>query len=255
MATKMTKVWADKPYELIPTPTEEETKGVHKEVIWVATDMVLAHNMILLNLNAIYQQCTNITLPTDISDFILFSQCVIEEARTHHDMEEANLFPQIAEYTGDPSIMSRNIEQHHAFEEALDVLEKYLYAVKVEEYDGEKLRGLLEAFAGKLVPHLRDEIPTLLELRNFEGKPLGVLYKKFNEKIMASVKDKNRVLPCGLGSIDRTFEGGKHNFPPFPFFVPYLVQYVFARKHRGSWRFSPCTMFGQPKELPFAKAA
>jgi hypothetical protein len=61
------------------------------------------------------------------------------------------------------------------------------------------------------------------------------------------------VLPCALGGNDRTFEGGKHNFPEFPFFVPYLVNYYYARKYRGAWRFCPCTMFGVPKELEFAK--
>lgn len=60
------------------------------------------------------------------------------------------------------------------------------------------------------------------------------------------------MFPAGLGGMDNTFEGGKHKWPPLPFFVPYLVKYVYARRFAGSWRFSPCTIFGQPKELPFA---
>lgn len=249
----MSKPWADKPFNLIPTPTEAQTKGLSKEVIWVATEMCLAHNMLILNLNAIYHQCEQVKEPKDVADFLIFCQASIEEMRTHHEMEEKNFFPGIIEYTGDEHIMDANIEQHHGFEPGLKIFEEYLYAATPETYDGKRVKKLLEDFAVALVPHLSDEIPTLLGLEKYGGKPLGVVYERFNKQIMGSVKDKHRVLPCGLGAIDRTFEGGKHNFPPFPFFVPYLVNYVFARRYRGSWRFSPCTMFGQPRELAFAK--
>ncbi len=60
------------------------------------------------------------------------------------------------------------------------------------------------------------------------------------------------MLPSGLASNDVTFEGGVHKWPPFPFFVPYLVHYYYGRKYRGVWRLSPCTIFGVPQELPFA---
>lgn len=249
----MTKQWADGPYKLIPTPTEAQTKGLSKEVIWVATDMSLAHNILLLNLNSMILQCEQITDPKDIADFIIFCQCAIEEIHTHHDMEEANLFPQIAEYSGEKDVMAANFAQHHAFEAALETLEKYLSTVTPETYDGTRLKSLIEAFAKDLVPHLTDEITTLLGLEKYGGEALGKVFTEFNAKILPSVKDKHRVLPCVLGGIDKSFEGGKHNFPPFPWFVPYLVHYYFARRYRGSWRFAPCTMFGQRRELPFAK--
>jgi hypothetical protein len=54
-----------------------------------------------------------------------------------------------------------------------------------------------------------------------------------------------------LGCADRSYEGSIHNFPPFPFFFPYLVDYWFARTHRGAWRFSPCDMYGKPRPLAF----
>jgi len=188
-----------------------------------------------------------------VTDFAIYCQTTIEEIRHHHEMEEKTLFPWIAEYTGQQDIMDVNVEQHHAFEAPLEVLEKYLYAITPENYDGKQLKTLVEAFAEKVVPHLSDEIPTLLALEKYGGKPLGVVYDRFNKQIISSIGDKSRVLPNGLGAIDKSFEGGKHNFPPFPFFVPYLVNYVFARKYKGSWRFSPCTMFGEKRELPFAK--
>jgi hypothetical protein len=64
--------------------------------------------------------------------------------------------------------------------------------------------------------------------------------------------EQHRIFPAGLGANDLTFEGGKHaKWPPLPWFVPYLIKYVYFRRYAGSWRFSPCTLFGQPKELPF----
>jgi len=61
-----------------------------------------------------------------------------------------------------------------------------------------------------------------------------------------------RSVPMGLGGIDKTFEGGKYkNWPPFPWFVPYLAKWIYYGKHKGSWRFSPCTLWGKPRPLPF----
>jgi hypothetical protein len=61
-------------------------------------------------------------------------------------------------------------------------------------------------------------------------------------------------MPCALGCVDRTYEGGIHKyFPPWPFFVPYMVNYVFARKYRGAWRFCPSNTWGAPRPLKFCK--
>lgn len=64
---------------------------------------------------------------------------------------------------------------------------------------------------------------------------------------------KHKVLPFGLGANDRTFDGGKHNFPNFPFFVPYMVNWIYGWKYRRVWRFSPCDVYGKPRELMFVK--
>ena len=61
-----------------------------------------------------------------------------------------------------------------------------------------------------------------------------------------------RVIPYALGAFDPRFD--KEQSSPFPWFVPVLSWLWFSRKNRGSWRFSPLTLFGGKKELPFAKA-
>jgi hypothetical protein len=45
-----------------------------------------------------------------------------------------------------------------------------------------------------------------------------------------------------------------HDFPSVPFFVPYVIHYVFGAKHRGAWRFNPCTAWRDRKELAFKGA-
>lgn len=54
-----------------------------------------------------------------------------------------------------------------------------------------------------------------------------------------------------MGTIDNHYEAGmdKVVFPPFPFFVPYLVKHWYERRYAGSWRFSHCNGWGSPRPL------
>ena len=219
----MAQPWADQPFSLIPTPTEEQTKGVRnfpptvlypkanqpkfdKVVIAVAREMCLAHNAMIRNLNAIYLQCEQITVPKDQADFIVFCQAAIEVIHTHHQMEEANFFPQIAEYTGEPDIMEKNIEQHRAFDAGLTVFEGHIYKLTPEKYDGVELKRLLGGFAEVLVVHLNDEIQTLLALQKYGGEKLGPIFENFNKNVMNAVKDKvcSSLSPCSLPVLGNT---------------------------------------------------
>jgi len=170
-----------------------------KEVIAVAREMCLAHNAMIRNINAIYLQCEQVTKPTDQADFIIFCQAAIEVIHTHHQMEETNLFPQVAEYTGEENIMQTNIEQHRAFDAGLQIFEDHIYKLTPEKYDGVELKRLLEGFAEVLVVHLSDEIQTLLALQKYGGDKLGAVFENFNKKVMDSVKDKvcSSFCPCG----------------------------------------------------------
>ena len=157
--------------------------------------MCLAHNAMIRNLNSIYLQCEQITVPKDQADFIIFCQAAIEVIHTHHQMEEANFFPQIAEYTGEPDIMQKNIEQHRAFDAGLTIFEEHIYKLTPEKYDGVELKKLLEGFAKVLVVHLNDEIQTLLALQKYGGEKLGPIFENFNKNVMNAVKDKVCSLP------------------------------------------------------------
>jgi hypothetical protein len=62
---------------------------------------------------------------------------------------------------------------------------------------------------------------------------------------------QQRIAPLVFGTADRNFENGAHDFPAVPFFVPWVIHYVFARRHRGAWRFNPCTLWRERRELEF----
>lgn len=291
----MVKPWADQPYALINTPEKTKqvslhlflfpetknshaisqiSKGVHK----VATEMALAHNMFLRLLNAIYLQCTHLTSPADIADLLTLCQAFYSAIHHHHAMEELHFFPAIEKYSGQVGLMDVNVGQHQAFERELEGFRGYVFGVKPEEYDGEKLREVVEKLAGPLGLHLREEIGTLLALEKFGEKELLKAWADLEKAVFADMGDKVRsssrcikrrndsggdsltvkqhmILPVGLGANDRTFEGGKNGlWPAFPFFVPYMVKYWYMKKHAGAWRFCPCDVFGQPRELQFLGA-
>ena len=121
-------------------------------------------------------------------------------------MEEANFFPQIAEYTGEPDIMEKNIEQHRAFDAGLTVFEGHIYKLTPEKYDGVELKRLLGGFAEVLVVHLNDEIQTLLALQKYGGEKLGPIFENFNKNVMNAVKDKvcSSLSPCSLPVLGNT---------------------------------------------------
>lgn len=53
-----------------------------------------------------------------------------------------------------------------------------------------------------------------------------------------------------LGLRDKTFQGG-NNWPVMPWYAPYMVDWIFAWKHRGAWRFLPSDIHGKPRHLAF----
>ena len=146
--------------------------------------MCFAHNIIFRTLNAIALQYAQLTLPTDISDFLVYCQCFHEAVHEHHHHEETDFFPVIEAYTGEKGIMDTNLEQHHAFEEGLKRFGEYVYSVKAEEWDRERFKGLLDSFLPALTTHLREEIQTLLDLDKYGGEKLKKAFSDMEKKIL-----------------------------------------------------------------------
>ncbi|KAL2060973.1 hypothetical protein VTL71DRAFT_9025 [Oculimacula yallundae] len=244
------KQWADGPIQLMSPP--KLTPEYSPETIKVASEMTFAHNAFIRSLNSMTLQHTHIHDLVDISDFLTYCYAFYIAIHHHHWGEEAFFFPAIEAYTKQPGLMSHNVDQHKAFDTGLEEFHVYVTSTKPEEYDAGTFGRILASFAETLEKHLREEIGTLLELERYGGKELKGAWDLLEKNVMANMGDPNMILPGFLGSHDSTFEGGIHHWwPPFPFFMPYLIKYWYMRKHQGAWRFSPCDAFGVPKELPF----
>lgn len=128
--------------------------------------MALAHNGIIRGLNSIYLQAPHIPQKdlTTVKDFLTYCQCWCESMHHHHEAEEEDFFPAIEKIANSPGLMERNIEQHRAFTPGFDAFQEYARTCSPEDYDGQKARGLVEAFAEPLTRHLNDEIKTLQAL-------------------------------------------------------------------------------------------
>src|SRR4051812_24035571 len=138
---------------------------------YVATQMALAHNGILRGLNSIFLQATQIPRQDlgAIRDFLTYCQCWCESMHHHHDAEENEFFPSIELISGVQGIMERNIEQHRAFTPGFDLFHEYSRTCVPEDYDGGKIRRLIEDFAEPLTQHLHDEIKTLRALDKYDS--------------------------------------------------------------------------------------
>ncbi|KAL6705071.1 hypothetical protein ACN47E_007330 [Coniothyrium glycines] len=252
----MTQLWADKPFELLDIPGEPGAPSCNNEdVMSTAVEMANVHNLILRGLNSIYLQAPKISKPVDVADFMLYIIAWADTVHHHHSVEESMFFPEIekiAQEVGHPEkLMDANIDQHHAFEAKLVETSKYAQAVSEgkEEFDSARLKELIDGFAPILTQHLHDEIDTLMKLEGCDGKRVKKAMKDCAEA-GAKTADPNLVIPLVLGCIDKTYPGSA-DFPPLPFFVPYLNAYWFSKKHKGCWRFNPSDQWGKPRPLQF----
>ncbi|KAI0528434.1 hypothetical protein GGR58DRAFT_496016 [Xylaria digitata] len=124
-----------------------------------------------------------------------------------------------------------------------------MFAVGSSGSDG--MKQVIDSFSHHLTDHLYAEIDVLLELKDLDSEE----YKKTWAKAEAVAKQSGNftllyeMVPMVLGCADKTYEGA-HDFPPFPWIMPYIVKYWFAAGN-GAWRFNPCDSWGQPRPLAF----
>lgn len=238
------------PYSLVETPIGKGEPA--DEWNTAASDMAIIHNVILRAFNAIYLQAPNIPKEKEM-DFVRFCQIWAQGLHQHHSHEEDIFFPGIEEASGVKGIMEQNISQHAAFTGGLETFTKYIddCLAGKEQYDGKKLVAIIDTFGETCAQHLRDEIPSISALRAHPNVPVHKLFEKTAARARkdATMTGLN---PFLISNLDATFEGGIwKNSPPIPFLVKFLVANTFARRYAGSWEFSTCDMYGNPRELKY----
>jgi hemerythrin-like domain-containing protein len=150
--------------------------------------MALAHNGILRGLNSIYVQAEH--LPHDdlgvIRDFLTYCQCWCESMHHHHDAEETIFFPSIEVISDVKGLMQSNVEQHQAFTPGFDIFQEYSRACPPRNFDGRKIKNLIEGFAEPLTRHLHEEIETLRALDKYDSAQIRQAYQLFEKALMAT---------------------------------------------------------------------
>lgn len=157
--------------------------------------MSMVHNVILRGINAIYNQALGVSArgtAKDKMDFAQFGQRWGEMVGQHHDSEEQMLFPEINEMTKSPGLMDANVNEHQLFHTGLDEFMGYLKTVTdgEVEFDGEKLRAIVDTFMPQLRDHLENEIDTLVELSKWDKEVDWVAWMNGNTQkiVMKNMK-------------------------------------------------------------------
>jgi hemerythrin-like domain-containing protein len=176
----MPSPWPETPFRLI-TETGVKTRPEIPQDHYCRTNaqtMALTHNSMFRGLNAIYNQALQVRPGSDdAADLLLYCIMVYDFIHNHHQMEEAVYFPGIKNAAGRPRLMSSNVEQHRDLEKGLQKLRKYAEETTKEAYDANELRGIIDELGEPLGVHLRDEIPTILDLHDKVGsKELQAAY-------------------------------------------------------------------------------
>jgi hypothetical protein len=88
--------------------------------------------------------------------------------------------------------MSTNVEQHKAFTPGFNAFDQYVRTCG-GDYDGARLKTLIDAFAEPLVQHLHDEIGTLRALSKYDSEQVRQAYRRMEKRLMAT--DNVRLAP------------------------------------------------------------
>ncbi|KAH7018610.1 hemerythrin HHE cation binding domain-containing protein [Microdochium trichocladiopsis] len=250
----MAPVYADHPYNLIPSPKARIPEGeIDDEVTQLSTEMVNVHNCIIRGLNSIYLQAPHIK-PKDEKTFLNYVEQWYNLVHAHHSSEESHIFPILETMAGEKGIMDANIEQHQIFEKGVEALHTYIKACLIDQeaYDGAKVQKLVDGFGKDLFDHLRDEITTLMGLRRFGEERLQNLMARFahvGKETMAKVGMLSGGL-CVLTNHDVAYEGGLHRaFPPAPPVILWGLRSVGYWRHSDWWKYAACDRLGNLQSL------
>jgi len=73
--------------------------------------MALLHNAVLRGFNSVYLQAPHV-LPQDYADFVGYSLAWYRLVKSHHDDEEAELFPKVEHVLNEKGIWDETLHEH-----------------------------------------------------------------------------------------------------------------------------------------------
>jgi hypothetical protein len=219
----------------------------------IATEMAITHNCIIRGLNSIYLQASHLE-QGDFKPFIAYCKAWYHMVHAHHSGEERFLFPML-EKNVSPNIMSENKADHDAFDVGAQRYIAYLQSLegREQDFDAKELLSIMDGFASTLYEHLKHEITTLEELKQYGkddevDKAWKFMVQKFTEEV--KLVDLINHLPLNFMLHDLDYEDGLHkNFPDAPAVLVFLARYVLSWWNWQWWQFAPCDRSGKKRPL------
>lgn len=219
--------------------------------------MALLHNSILRGYNSIYNQIPYIQ-EADKGDFMGYSVTWYKFVKSHHDDEEANLFPKIEDLLQDETVFAETHKEHEAFLSGLAEFNTYLITLpSPSAFSPTKLQEIMTSFQEPFAAHFHSEISTIAALADHPNAPKEGTREETAARAIFKTWGKSTVTKAGMSDVapffilnlDRTAEEGTWaDWPPMPAPIRWTLLKVAGALH-GYWKFASCDAAGQPKGL------
>lgn len=250
--------WADQPCKLVTTPQYATNKS---DIFTTgATHMAHIHNAILRGYNTVYLQASHIK-DEDKPAFIGYALAWYKVVKSHHDDEEAELFPKVAGvlHGKDDEIWGGTHKEHESFLQGLGEFKTYLSRLSSPaEFDGQELRRIMGTFQAPFEHHFHSEIariasfaslPSAPALNSPEADEAAAVFKAWGKKTVMKAGTTD-VVPFFLMNLDATYEEGRWaNWPPMPAVIRWGLVNVAGSWNWAWWKFASCDGAGRPREL------
>ncbi|KAH8722529.1 hypothetical protein GQ44DRAFT_711616 [Phaeosphaeriaceae sp. PMI808] len=248
--------WAEYPCALVITPIYATKKN---DIFTTgAAHMAHIHNAILRGYNSIYLQAPHIK-EGDKAAFIGYASTWFRFVKSHHDDEEAELFPAVEKVLGEQDVWEETHAEHESFLAGLAEYDAYLTNLpSPTDFDGKKLVAIMSGFQEAFRHHFHNEIATIAAFANLPNAPkqgskeaeqAKTIFKVWGKKTVTKAGTFD-VVPFFLMNLDATYEDGLWaNWPPMPAPVRWGLVNVAGAVHWSWWKFASCDGSGQPRAL------
>ena len=123
--------------------------------------------------------------------------------------------------------MKDNHAEHRLFHDGVAQLAQYAKTTGPSAYRSDDLLTIMDGFAQPLATHLTNEIESLLSIQKYSSEVASKVFREGVKRATHGI-DNTLHLPFIFGTHDKTFEGGKHDFPPIPFVLSVAMAWWFG---------------------------
>ncbi|KAF8311188.1 hypothetical protein DL93DRAFT_2169231 [Clavulina sp. PMI_390] len=210
-----------------------------------AWEMACAHAMILIELQNIYVKARTIA-QNDKRDFVLYALFWVDVVEHHHEIEEG----WVMELLKGPSFKDEITHEHDGFREQIHDIQHYLTsclpagtkwgfrnhtvsAKALETFRAETLEDLIEKLVEVFLEHFCDE-PTYLEAQKMRAYHSHEQMEAVIKRVVTYIQSQ----PPSF-HVNTWLHRPNSTFPPVPWFVKVLINWVWYWPDRNIWRFAP----------------